>query len=116
MRWILIDSFSLLCGVAGWFYVFYSKAAAALGQIESPARNALRVNLRRLCGGAMVLLGIAFFAGSHSVDDRQTPGAFLAIWLSVILLLAFIILLAAIDIRLTSKLRQKIRPRSDDRP
>lgn len=114
MRWILVDSFSLFCGIAGWFYLFYSKAAAALGQIETPGRNALRISLRRVCGGAMVLLGVGFFAGFHSVDEHQTPRAYLAVWLSVIVLLALIILLAAIDVRLTWKLRRKTHPRSED--
>jgi hypothetical protein len=110
---LLADILALLCGVAGWFYLFYSKAAARLASVESARLNAIRVALRRVSGAAMVLLGIALFAGSNSVDEQKAPNVFLAIWISVLLLLATILLLALADVRLTLKLRSG--PRRPDR-
>jgi hypothetical protein len=103
----IVDIFALVCGVTGWFYLFYSKAAARLAGVEPATRNSLRIALRRVCGGAMVLLGIAFFAGFNAVDDQRTPRAYLAVWLGAMSLLAIIAILVAVDIRLTWKLRHR---------
>lgn len=113
MRVVLADILSFLCAVAGWYYLFYSKAAARLAAVESAHLNAIRVALRRVSGAAMFLLAVALFAGSNSVDERRTPNAFLAIWISVMVLLAIILLLALADMRLTLKLRSG--PRGPDR-
>ncbi|MGD0540473.1 MAG: hypothetical protein ABSB33_03035 [Tepidisphaeraceae bacterium] len=107
MNSTLVGIFSLLCGIVGWFYLFYSKAAARLAIVEPGHRNSLRVALRRVCGGAMFLLGIACFTGFNAVDDQRTPGAYLAVWLGVMLLLLVIIVLVAADILLTCKIRHK---------
>jgi hypothetical protein len=98
-----------VCGFTGWFYLFYSKAAQKLVPIESVRRNALRTALRRVCGAAMFLLGIACYAGFNTVDDRHTPRAYVAVWLGVMFLLLIIVLLVAADIHLTRKLRHKPR-------
>jgi sterol desaturase/sphingolipid hydroxylase (fatty acid hydroxylase superfamily) len=103
----VVDIFALVCGVTGWFYLFYSKAAARLAGVEPARRNSLRVALRRICGGAMVLLGITFFAGFNAVDDQRTPRAFVAVWLGAMALLAIIAVLVAADVRLTWKLRHR---------
>jgi len=103
----LADIFALACAVAGWFYLFYSKAATKLTPIEPAPRNALRKTLRRICGAAMILLGILCYAGSNTVDERRSPGIFVAIWLGAILLLLIIVALVAADILFTAKLRQK---------
>jgi hypothetical protein len=108
-----VDIFSLLCCGAGWFYLFYSKAAAGLSTIESTRRNALRVVLRRMCGVGMFLLGVACFAGFNTVDDHRTPRAYVALWLGVMALLLIIMALAAADIHLTWKLRRKPAGRGD---
>jgi Ca2+/Na+ antiporter len=110
---VFVDIFSLLCGLTGWFYLFYSRAAAKLSAIESARRNTLRVALRRICGAAMFLLGIACFAGFNTVDDRRTPRAYVSLWLGVMFLLLIILLLVAADIRLTWKLRRKPPTPSD---
>ena len=107
MTTALADIFALACGVAGWFYLFYSKAAKRLAAVESAAQNALRVLLRRLCGAAMILLGIGFYAGFNAVDDQRDPVMFLAVWMGTMLLLLLIAALVAGDIHLTRALRKK---------
>jgi uncharacterized membrane protein len=109
----LVDIFSLVCGFTGWYYLFYSKAAAGLSSVESSRRNTLRIALRRICGATMFLLGIAFFAGFNTVDDRRTPRAYALVWIGVMVLLLVILMLVATDIRLTWKLRRKSRNGSD---
>jgi sterol desaturase/sphingolipid hydroxylase (fatty acid hydroxylase superfamily) len=106
MQAAFVDIISLACGVAGWFYLFYSKAASRLSPLEPANRNALRIGMRRVCGVAMFLLGIAFFAGFNSVDDRRNPVAYLAVWLAAMLLLALIVALVAADVHLTGKIRR----------
>jgi drug/metabolite transporter (DMT)-like permease len=100
------DILALACGVAGWFYLFYSKAATKLSGVESPRQNNLRVTLRRTCGAALVLLGALFFAG-FNIDEHRTPGAYLTIWSTALVLLLIIIALVAADLRLTYKLRHQ---------
>ena len=112
----LVDIFALACGVAGWFYLFYSKAATKLASFESPAKNTLRIRLRRLCGAAMVLLGAALYAGFNVIDDRRYPAIYLAVWMASMLLLLLIVGLVAADIRLTKAIRRKPRDTSGNQP
>jgi len=65
---------------AGWYYMFYSRAAHRLGAIENNAANLRRIRLRRVNGFIMFLLAVGLFAGVWSVDHLHTPGAFLIIW------------------------------------
>ncbi|MGA2442743.1 MAG: hypothetical protein ABSH08_17450 [Tepidisphaeraceae bacterium] len=116
MEAALVDMVSLACGVAGWFYLFYSKAASRLLPMESARRNAVRIAMRRVCGVAMVLLGIAFFAGFNSIDDRRNPLAYLAVWIAAMLLLLLIVALVAVDVHLTGKLRRRSGGKSTDHP
>jgi hypothetical protein len=116
MMSVVIDIFALACAVAGWFYLFYSKAAGKLAIVESAAHNTTRVRLRRLCGAAMVLLGIGVYAGFNAVDDHRNPGIYLAVWMGSILLLLLIIVLVAADIHLTRALRRKVRGTSRNEP
>ncbi|MGD1278729.1 MAG: hypothetical protein ABR964_16065 [Tepidisphaeraceae bacterium] len=106
---VVVDIFSLLCVVAGWFYLVHSKAAGRMGRLEPAAINNRRIALRRLCGCAMLLLGAGFFAGCNLADPRRRPALFLALWLSVLTLLALVVVLALADVRLTWKLREQIR-------
>ena len=98
---------ALLIGVAGWYYLFYSKAAVRLEAIEGIAINQRRQRLRRINGLVMLLLAGSFYAGIFTVNPDQTPQAFVAVWLSVLLLLLVIVVLAVADLRLTTKLRGK---------
>jgi hypothetical protein len=109
------DILALACGVAGWFYLFYSKAAAKLAGIESARRNSLRVALRRVCGAALVVLGAAFYAG-FNIDEHRNPGAYLGVWSAALLLLLIIIILVAADLSFTFKLRRERKPERQNKP
>jgi hypothetical protein len=104
----LSSTFSLLVAAAGWYYMFYSRAATNLGEVEDQALNLRRQRLRRIGGFVMLLLAIAFYAGFNTVDVETSAAWFVAVWLSVFVLLMMIVLLAMIDLRLTWRLR---RPR-----
>jgi hypothetical protein len=109
MRW-LVGIFALLTGAAGWFYLFYSRAAHRLSGIEDQRLNDRRIALRRVGGVVMLLLGALFFAGFVGLDKdpaEQSPAAVLGIWGAVLVLLVVIVVLALIDLRLTSRLRAK---------
>ena len=101
----IVDIFSVLTAAAGWYYIFYSRAAQRLEAVESRRINVQRIRLRRVGGVAMLSLGILFFAGFQTV--RPTP--FIVIWVAVVVLLAAIVVLALIDLRLTYKLQQSRR-------
>jgi Na+/H+ antiporter NhaD/arsenite permease-like protein len=103
----LPTAFALLTAAAGWFYLFYSRAAHDLSGIENEADNRHRVLLRRAGGVCMILLGIGFFMGFNTFDPKERPIAFFAIWLAVFLLLGTTIVLALIDIHLTMRLRRR---------
>jgi Na+/H+ antiporter NhaD/arsenite permease-like protein len=108
MRLCLADMFSLLAAVAGWFYLFYSKAATQLAGIESQRQNIWRHRFRRLNGLLMFLLAIGFFAGFNSVDEEHDPKSFFLIWSGVMLVLLLVTALVFVDIRLTWKLRHSV--------
>lgn len=101
---------SFLVAAAGWYYMFYSRAAANLSGIEDEALNRRRHRLRRIGGFFMVLLGVALFAGFHSVDPVVSAQGFILVWFAVFLLLLTIVLLAMLDLRLTWRLRHRRRP------
>ena len=97
---------AFVVGVAGWYYLFYSKAAGRLGGIESPAANNRRSRLRRINGVAMLLLAVGFYAG-FKFDPDSHPAVFLCLWIVVMLLLLLVVVLAIADLRLTARLRRK---------
>ena len=99
--------FALLVAAAGWFYMFYSRAAHNLTGIENEEINLKRIRLRRIGGFVMFLLAIFFFAGFWTVDATQSAQLFMGIWLAVFILLGVIVLLGLIDLRLTWKLRDR---------
>lgn len=98
--------FALLVAAAGWFYMFYSRAAHRLAGLEDQRLNRTRVLLRRVGGFAMVVLGACFYAGYYATDPEFAPGSFAWIWLTVILLMMLILILGIMDLRLTRKLRE----------
>lgn len=100
---------SLLIGAAGWYYLFYSRAAHQLRGMEHAAHNQRRIRLRRVGGFLMLLLAVAFFAGFETVNPRENPDAFVLVWVAVMVLLALIVVLALIDLRLTWHMRNKDR-------
>ena len=98
---------ALLIGIAGWYYLFYSRAAEKLAGVESHRLNRLRVWLRRAGGIVLLLLAPVFFAGFNTVDPGDDPDTFVAIWVSVMVLLGVNVLLAMVDVGLTWKLRRQ---------
>src|SRR6185437_5943065 len=101
---IVIDIFSFLIAATGWYYLFYSRAAHRLDEVEAARTNAVRVRLRRICGFVMLLLGILVFAGCQKwAEDRAIVS--ITIWLGVLLLLLVMVILGLIDLRLTWNLR-----------
>jgi len=103
----LSTALALLIGIAGWYYLFYSRAAEKLAGVESQRLNRLRASLRRAGGLVLLLLAPTFFAGFNSVDYHDSPRAFLAIWVAVVALLGLNVLLAVVDVGLTWKLRRQ---------
>jgi Na+/H+ antiporter NhaD/arsenite permease-like protein len=101
----LIDMFAVLTAAAGWYYMFYSRAAQNLEPLEARQLNRARVRLRRIGGGFMMLLGVLFFAGFQNLR----PMAYIAVWIGVLIALAAIVILALIDMRLTWKLQKHRR-------
>ncbi len=97
---------ALLVAIAGWFYLFNSKAAKRLDGVETPAVNHRRDRLRRLNGLAMLPLALGFYAG-FKIDAHAHPMIFLSLWTIVMFLVIFVIILAMVDVRLTSRLRRK---------
>jgi len=98
---------ALLIGIAGWYYLFYSRAAEKLAAVEPHRLNRLRVWLRRAGGLVLLLLAPTFFAGFHSVDPAADPNGFIAVWVVVMVLLGVNVLLALADVGLTCKLRRE---------
>jgi hypothetical protein len=118
---VLPTAFALLTAAAGWFYLFYSRAARNLAGVEGAADNRARVLLRRAGGCCMIALAVCFFMGSTTFTPAEEhPAGFVASWFAVLLLLGTTIVLALIDVRLTVRLRRRARGRipggaADDR-
>ena len=98
---------SLLVGIAGWYYLFYSRAAHRLGEIEGNVVNRRRVRLRRANGLMLIVLAALLYVGTHGIDPRERPRAFVIVWLSVMFVLIGVVALALMDIRLTHNLRRR---------
>jgi hypothetical protein len=98
----VIDIFAGLTAALGWYYMFYSRAAQRLEAVEAQHINLWRVRLRRIGGGAMMLLGVLFFAGFQEL--AAIP--FIIVWTSVMVVLLLIVALALLDVRLTWALRK----------
>jgi UDP-N-acetylmuramyl pentapeptide phosphotransferase/UDP-N-acetylglucosamine-1-phosphate transferase len=100
---------ALLTGVAGWFYLFYSRAAQGLSGIEQERLNRRRIRLRRIGGLVMLLLAAGFYLGFYGFEPERRPRAFVGVWMAVIVLLGVLVLLALIDVRLTLRIRDSRR-------
>lgn len=101
--------FALLVAAAGWYYMFYSRAAQRLEDVEGQRLNLRRVRLRKIAGFIMMLLAICFFTLFWTFDPDHATGAFVLMALSVFILLAAVVVLAMIDLRLTWQLRDRAR-------
>ena len=94
-------------GVAGWFYLFYSRAAFNLSAIENQSLNRRRVALRRVGAAIMLLLALGIAIGSYSFDTEHPTFGFLVTWLLVMGLVMAMVILGLMDLRLTLKLRRR---------
>jgi drug/metabolite transporter (DMT)-like permease len=106
--------FSLLIAAAGWYYMFYSRAATNLSGIERQDINRRRHRLRRAGGLVMLVLATCMYAGFNTVDPQTSPSPFVMVWLAVFVLLLITVILAMIDLRLTWKLRHRRRAADND--
>ena len=100
---------ALLIGMAGWYYLFYSRAAHKLGTVEPDSANARRILFRRANGLAMLVMAILLYIGTRGISAEERPRTFLAVWMGVILVLLIVVALAFIDVRLTVNLRRQRR-------
>jgi hypothetical protein len=107
MNPILAGIFALVIAAAGWFYLFYSKAAQSLQGIEEQAINRRRVFLRRAGGFSMILLAMSMYVGVVAFDWENPTIWFGLVWVLVMALVFVITLLALIDLRLTKQLRDR---------
>jgi membrane protein YdbS with pleckstrin-like domain len=98
-----------LVGVAGWFYLFYSRAASNLSNIEDQKVNKLRGTLRRVGALVMLLLATLIAVGAYAFDIEHPGPQFFLTWIIVLALLMVIVILGLIDVRLTYKLRHTFR-------
>ena len=104
---------ALVVAGAGGYYLFVSSAAHKLGEVEDPPTNRRRVRLRRANGLILVLLAlalIAIFAGA----ERRLPAVVLAGLVALAGLLPVSLALAIWDIRLTRRLRARLRAMGKD--
>lgn len=102
---ILPAIFAMLVGAAGWYYAFYSVAAAKLADIEPTPTNRLRTRLRRAGGLTMIVLGASFYCIMPAVEKRRGVMAGVAIAMSLGCLMV-LLGLALVDLRLTRQLRR----------
>ena len=105
---------SLLIAALGWYYLFYSRAAKRLESIEDQRTNRFRGVLRRVNAIVMLLMALGIALGTYHFDPDQDRIDFALVWLGVVLLLMVCVILALIDLRLTIKLRTRLRER--DKP
>jgi len=97
--------FSFAVAAAGWYYMFYSRAASRLSGIEHAHINSVRVWLRRVNGLLMFMLAVCFFAGFFAVDIEHPTKIAAYVWLAVCGLVLALLALGLVDLRLTFKLR-----------
>lgn len=103
--------FSLLAGVAGWFYLFQAHADAGLAALEGQRRNRWRSRLRRAGGLSMLLLAALFYVAfrlTPTSAEQPVDRSVALAWLGVVALLAVIIALGLADVILTRRLRSDL--------
>lgn len=101
---------ALLTGVAGWYYLFFSKGAVGLAAFEEQRINRLRVRLRRVNGGVLLLLAVGLYVGFATLNEEPFDARlFVLVWSAVMILLGLVVILALIDVRLTRRLRKQRR-------
>ena len=110
--WEIISGiFALIVAAAGWYYMFYSRAARNLSVIENESMNRKRQRLRQINGFCMVVLAVCMFAGVYTFDWQESPEGFVLVWVAVMILLIVILALVLADVRLTARLRDERKKR-----
>jgi hypothetical protein len=107
-RW-LVTIFCVTVMAAGWYYMFYSRAAHRLQGIEPTGANRQRVRLRQTNGFMMVMLGAFLYVALYGMSWERPGTAFGVVWLLIFGFLGAMIILGLADIRLTWKLSQERR-------
>lgn len=92
---------SLLIGAAGWYYLFYSRAAHNLAMLEEQRLNDWRILFRRIGGAIMLALAVCLALLFWRLETRAAP----VYLLLVLVLLVLIVVLALVDLRLTWRIR-----------
>lgn len=105
---------ALLTGVAGWFYLFYSRAAEGLADVEDERLNRRRARLRRVGGAIMLVLAVGLYVGFNAADEQVRPTLFVGVWSAVMILMLVLVGLALVDVRLTARLRKQRLRRNRD--
>ena len=113
----------LLVAAAGWYYMFYSRAAQKLAGIENAEANRRRVLLRRINGGTMCALAVVLYIGIAALQRTDEHGTahpdlklFAGMMFAVLALMATLLVLGLIDLRLTQNLRRRQRQDHDEPP
>ncbi len=98
--------FAFMVAAAGWYYLFYSRAARRLEGVELPASNRRRNQLRRMGGLLMILLGATLYVFFNQFQQPR-PSAVLLLGLlaGILVLLIAIVGLGLIDLRLTARIK-----------
>lgn len=99
-----------LIAVAGWHYLFYSRAAHHLSAIEHPSLNLARIRLRRVNGFILLLISVGMFAGFYTFDAQTRPTAFVVTWSVVMFLFLVMLLLVYVDVWMIMRLRRRKPP------
>ena len=106
---VAVVIFAVAVGLAGAYYLFFSRSAKLLSGIEGDATNDRRHRLRRANGAALLVLAPLLLAG-FALNEHRHPWLFIFDWVAVVLLLAVVMALASIDVRLTARFRRRFRP------
>ena len=120
---ILAGTLSLLIAAAGWYYMFYSRAAQKLSGIEETAANNRRIRLRRLNGLTMCALAVVMYIGVAALAQTDASGnarpnvqIFLGMMTLLLVLIVILLVLGLMDLRLTHELRKRFRRDQDPPP
>lgn len=115
MQW-LASTLSLLIAIAGWYYLFQSRAAHKLTGVENAQINSRRIILRRVAGFTLLLLATLFYIGISTIDHPQTPSSFVYIWMGILGLLIVVLILGFIDMQYTLRFYRDRKSRRERPP
>jgi hypothetical protein len=112
---VLAGILGLLIAGAGWYYMFYSRAAEKLSGIEGSEANKRRVTLRRINGMTMCALEVVMYVGVAALARSDASGnarpnvpLFLGMMLLLLMLIVVLLVLGWMDLRLTRALRKRL--------